>query len=60
MPLGHFQMCANFEELIARPVFSGRYNNSSEVVRAGLRALEQRAGAFFIRRCGVHEPPRPR
>ena len=29
-----------FEELIARLVASGRYNNSSEVVRAGLRILD--------------------
>jgi antitoxin ParD1/3/4 len=30
----------HFEELIARLVSSGRYNNSSEVVRAGLRILD--------------------
>ena len=30
----------HFEELIARLVGSGRYNNSSEVVRAGLRILD--------------------
>ena len=30
----------HFEELIARLVASGRFNNSSEVVRAGLRILE--------------------
>lgn len=30
----------HFEELIARLVANGRYNNSSEVVRAGLRILE--------------------
>ena len=30
----------HFEELIARLVESGRYNNSSEVVRASLRILD--------------------
>lgn len=30
----------HFEDLIARLVASGRYNNSSEVVRAGLRILD--------------------
>jgi putative addiction module CopG family antidote len=30
----------HFEELIERLVASGRYNNSSEVVRAGLRILD--------------------
>lgn len=30
----------HFEEMIARLIESGRYNNSSEVVRAGLRILD--------------------
>ena len=30
----------HFEELIERLVASGRYNNSNEVVRAGLRILD--------------------
>lgn len=30
----------HFEELIANLIASGRYNNSSEVVRAGLRLLD--------------------
>jgi antitoxin ParD1/3/4 len=30
-----------FEEYIAQKINSGKFNNASEVVRAGLRALEQ-------------------
>ena len=33
-------MTKHFEALIERLVASGRYNNSSEVVRAGLRILD--------------------
>jgi len=36
----------HFEELIARLVASGRYNNSSEVVRAGLRILDAEEKSF--------------
>ena len=36
----------HFEELIARLVESGRFNNSSEVVRAGLRILDAEEKSF--------------
>jgi antitoxin ParD1/3/4 len=38
----------HFEELIERLVASGRYNNSSEVVRAGLRNLEAEERALAM------------
>lgn len=31
-----------FETFIREQIESGRYNNTSEVIRAGLRALEER------------------
>ena len=36
----------HFEDLIERLVASGRYNNSSEVVRAGLRILDAEEWAW--------------
>jgi putative addiction module CopG family antidote len=38
----------HFEELIERLVSSGRYNNSSEVVRAGLRILDAEERALSV------------
>jgi len=32
---------SHFEELIERCIASGRFNNKSEVIRAGLRLLEE-------------------
>jgi putative addiction module CopG family antidote len=40
LPAMNIALTKHFEELIARLVASGRYNNSSEVVRAGLRILD--------------------
>ena len=37
LPRMNIALTKHFEELIARLVASGRYNNSSEVVRAALR-----------------------
>ncbi len=37
----NIHLTKHFEEYIHSKITSGRYNNASEVVRAGLRALEQ-------------------
>jgi antitoxin ParD1/3/4 len=37
----NIHLTKHFEDYIHSKVTSGRYNNASEVVRAGLRALEQ-------------------
>lgn len=38
-----------FEEYIAQLINSGRFNDASEVVRAGLRALEQQEASYDAR-----------
>jgi antitoxin ParD1/3/4 len=42
MPTRNVVLTAHYEALIERLVASGRYQNASEVMRAGLRSLEQR------------------
>ena len=41
MPTRNVVLTAHHEELIERLVASGRYQNASEVLRAGLRELER-------------------
>jgi len=42
MPTRNVVLTAHHEQLIERLVASGRYQNASEVLRAGLRELERR------------------
>jgi antitoxin ParD1/3/4 len=39
-PMASFALNEHYEEFIRKQLESGRYNNASEVVRAGLRMLE--------------------
>ncbi|MCU0352734.1 MAG: type II toxin-antitoxin system ParD family antitoxin [Cytophagales bacterium] len=45
----NIHLTKHFEEFIAGKVQSGKYNNASEVVRAGLRALEQQEKLYQLR-----------
>ncbi len=40
-------LTAHFESFIKQLISSGRYNNASEVVRAGLRKLQETEGEIF-------------
>jgi len=44
-----------FEDFIRRQVESGRYNNVSEVVRAGLRMLEEAEAEHVVKQQALRE-----
>ena len=44
-----------FDDFIASTIQTGRYNNASEVVRAGLRLLEEREQKVAQLRSAIHE-----
>lgn len=45
----------HFEDFIQASILSGRYNNSSEVVRSGLRLLEDQEQKMAVLRSVVEE-----
>ena len=44
-----------FDDFIATTIQTGRYNNASEVVRAGLRLLEEREQKVAQLRSAIHK-----
>ena len=44
-----------FEQFIQTKVLQGRYNNASEVIRAGLRLLEAEENQFMALKEAIHE-----
>jgi len=45
----------HFEEFIQASILSGRYNNASEVVRCGLRLLEEQEQKLVALRAAIEE-----
>lgn len=44
-----------FEDFIRTQIAQGRYNNASEVIRAGLRLLEDDESQVFALKAAIHE-----
>lgn len=46
---------SHFEDFIQNIISSGRYNNASEVVRSGLRLLEDQENKYLVLRAAIEE-----
>ncbi len=58
MPTRNVNLTAELDRFVATSIETGRYENASEVIRAGLRALEEREQihqAKLVALRGAHE-----
>jgi antitoxin ParD1/3/4 len=55
MPTRNVNLTEELDRFVAGKVESGRYENASEVVRAGLRALEQEERAYEAKLARLRE-----
>ena len=53
MPTRHANLTQELDHFVARKVKSGRYENASEVVRAGLRTLEREEQQYEVKLAGL-------
>ena len=45
----------HFEEFVTESISEGRYKNASEVIRAGLRLLEEEENKFHLLKSAIQE-----
>lgn len=50
-----FVLGEHFEDFISKEIAEGRYNSASEVIRAGLRMLEEHEQKLTILRVAIRE-----
>lgn len=53
MPTRNVNLTEELDRFVTGRIASGRYENASEVIRAGLRALKERERAFEARLAGL-------
>ncbi len=58
MPARNVSLTQHLAEFLDRNVETGRFSNASEVVREGLRLLEQRQAEDAACKCGWRRVPR--
>lgn len=46
---------SHFDKFVQSSINAGRYNNTSEVIRAGLRLLEEEENKFLALKKAIHE-----